>query len=123
VGRSRADGELAAVPGRPAVLPPAPDLIPHALASPAADRAPPVPPRRTGEDRLTFQLRRPDRIQLVFHRGAKVRADAGSFAFDDPTGLLEWAAPDRAVVTFTDVIEVEAHTAALAGLVSRWVQA
>jgi hypothetical protein len=59
----------------------------------------------------------------VFHRGAKVRADAGSFAFDDPTGLLEWAAPDRAVVTFSDLIEVEAHTAALAGLVSRWVQA
>src|SRR5690349_25107702 len=51
-----------------------------------------------GEDRVTFRLRPDDRLQLVFHRGAKVK-DSQSFAFEDDTGLLEWAAPDRAVLT------------------------
>ncbi|MET0763463.1 MAG: DUF1801 domain-containing protein [Blastococcus sp.] len=79
--------------------------------------------RYAGEDRVTFQLRRADRIQLVLHRGVQVRADAASFTFDDPAGLLEWAAPDRAVVTFTDLADVEARTPALVDVVSRWVLA
>lgn len=79
--------------------------------------------RYAGEDRVTFQLRRPDRIQLVFHRGAKVRADSDSFMFDDPTGLMQWATRDRAIVTFTDVAEAGAHAAAVGTLVGRWVVA
>jgi hypothetical protein len=78
---------------------------------------------RDGEDRITFQLRRPDRIQLVFHRGATVRADTGSFSFYDPTGLLQWATTDRAVVTFGDLAEIEARTGELQDLVGRWVVA
>src|SRR3712207_5407309 len=40
-----------------------------------------------GEDRVTFRLYPEDRVQLVFHRGAKVKSDAGDFEFDDDTGL------------------------------------
>jgi hypothetical protein len=76
-----------------------------------------------GEDRVTFQLRSPERIQLVFHRGVKVRTDTASFAFDDPTGLLHWATRDRAVVTFGDLAEVEARTPEFEELVGRWVLA
>jgi len=79
--------------------------------------------RYAGEDRVTFQLRRPDRVQLVFHRGAQVRADTDSFAFDDPTGLLQWATPDRAVVTLTDLAGIDAQVAAVGSLVARWVVA
>jgi hypothetical protein len=79
--------------------------------------------RYAGEDRVTFQLRRPDRIQLVFHRGVSVRADSASFAFDDPTGLMRWATPDRGILTFSDLEEVESHTAAVGALVGRWVVA
>ena len=78
---------------------------------------------RDGEDRITFQLRRPDRIQLVFHRGAKVRTDTGSFTFDDPTGLLQWATADRAIVTFGDLAEIDARAGELRELVGRWVVA
>ena len=78
---------------------------------------------RDGEDRITFQLRRTDRIQLVFHRGAKVRADTGAFTFDDPTGLLRWATTDRAVVTFGDLAEVEARAGEVGDLAGRWVVA
>jgi hypothetical protein len=79
--------------------------------------------RYAGEDRVTFQLRHPDRIQLVFHRGVRVRADAASFAFDDPTGLMRWATPDRGILTFSDMGEVEERTAAVGELVGRWVVA
>ncbi|WP_373872464.1 DUF1801 domain-containing protein [Planobispora siamensis] len=52
-----------------------------------------------GVDRVTFLLRSADRLQLVFHRGAKVRDDSAESSFEDPTGLMKWQAPDRAVVS------------------------
>jgi Domain of unknown function (DU1801) len=74
-----------------------------------------------GEDRVTFRLQPRGRLQLIFHRGAKVRADTAGFAFDDPTGLMTWASPDRAVVDFPDLDAVEARRAQVAELVERWV--
>jgi hypothetical protein len=50
-----------------------------------------------GEDPVTFVLHRPDRIQLVFHR----------------------ATNDRAVVTFTDLDQVDAADDELVALVAR----
>lgn len=45
-----------------------------------------------GDDRVTFRLPPRGGLQLVFHRGVKVKATTG-FAFVDDTGLMEWAAP------------------------------
>lgn len=73
-----------------------------------------------GEDRVTFRLFPEDRAQLVFHRGSKVKADAGDFAFNDDTGLLRWMAKDRAVVALRDA---EARQRDLVDLVNRWVLA
>jgi hypothetical protein len=75
------------------------------------------------EDRVTFRLYPEDRVQLVFHRGAKVKDDAANFAFDDHTGLLRWVANDRAVVALQDVEDVEAKRADLVEVVNRWVVA
>jgi hypothetical protein len=58
--------------------------------------------RYAGEDRATFRLFPEDRVQLVFHRGSKVKDDAGNFAFDDETSLFRWVAADRAVVALRD---------------------
>jgi len=79
--------------------------------------------RYAGEDRVTFRLQPGDRLQLVLHRGAKIRDDAGDFAFTDDAGLLEWVAADRAVVTFRDLDDVAARGPAVVELVSRWVTA
>lgn len=73
-----------------------------------------------GDDRITFKLRPADRIQLVFHRGAKAKNTAG-FVFEDHTDLIDWVAPDRGVVTFADMSEMKAHQEALRQLVVRWV--
>ncbi len=74
-----------------------------------------------GEDRVTFRLYPENRVQLVFHRGSKVKSDAGDFAFEDDTGLLRWVADDRAVVALRDVKDAEAKLPGLLEFVNRWV--
>jgi hypothetical protein len=74
-----------------------------------------------GDDRITFRLQPGDRVQLVFHRGAQRRDDATTFSFEDGSGLLEWVASDRALVTFRDLDDVAAKRAALKDLVRRWM--
>jgi hypothetical protein len=76
-----------------------------------------------GDDRVTFRLRPADRLQLVFHRGAKVRHDADDFAFEDPSGLLDWATRDRATVTLRGAEDLEAKLPQLVELVGRWMRA
>jgi hypothetical protein len=79
--------------------------------------------RYAGEDRVTFRLYPEDRVQLIFHRGTKVRSDAADFAYEDPTGHLRWVAADRAVVALRDVKDAEAKRQDLVDLVNRWVVA
>lgn len=75
-----------------------------------------------GEDRVTFRLQPGNRLQLVFHRGAKVK-DATGFRFEDPCGLLEWAAPDRGVLTLRDAKEARARCADVVRTVQAWMAA
>ena len=79
--------------------------------------------RHDGVDRVTFRLQPGNRLQLVLHRGAKVRDDAAAFRFDDDSGLLDWVAPDRAVVTFRDLDDVATRRSSVADLIRRWVAA
>lgn len=74
-----------------------------------------------GEDRVTFRLQPREQLQLVFHRGARVRADSANFVFADPTGLVDWRTPDRGVVTFPDLAAVAAAQAAVPVLVAAWI--
>jgi hypothetical protein len=77
--------------------------------------------RYAGEDRVTFRLYPEDRVQLIFHRGSKVRSDAADFTFEDHTGLLRWVAADRAVVALRDVKDADAKQRDLVEVVNRWV--
>jgi hypothetical protein len=69
----------------------------------------------------TFKLRPGDAVQVVFHTGAKGRADLPAVQVDDPAGLLTWAAPDRCVATLRDRADVEARGDALADVVRQWI--
>lgn len=75
-----------------------------------------------GEDRVTFKLHPTDRIQLIFHRGAKAKADDG-FVFADTSGLIQWVTSDRGTVTFRDMPSIQAQQATLTQLVDQWVKA
>ncbi len=72
---------------------------------------------------ITFNLHGRRGFRLIFHRGAKVRTDQPpGRLFEDETGLLEWAADDRAILTFKDAADVTAKREALTKLVRRWVE-
>lgn len=72
-----------------------------------------------GVDRVTFRLQPRTKLQLILHRGPKVRADAEFFAFRDDTDLIRWAAPDRGVVTIDD--DPRRADEAIVALVGRWI--
>jgi uncharacterized protein YdeI (YjbR/CyaY-like superfamily) len=75
-----------------------------------------------GEDRVTFNLHAKDGVQLIFHRGTKVK-DSKDFVFEDGAGLLEWRSADRAIVTLRDLDDIDAKEAALVESVNRWMEA
>ena len=74
-----------------------------------------------GVDRVTLRVNPKGGVQVIFHRGAKIRADAASFHFDDPTGLIAWPAPDRGVLTIADAAAATALAPQLTDLVRRWI--
>jgi hypothetical protein len=73
-----------------------------------------------GDDRITMRLFPGDRIQLIFHRGAKAGAD-DFFRFEDPDKLMSWAAPDRGVITFKSAEDMAEKAEALGLAIKRWV--
>jgi hypothetical protein len=77
----------------------------------------------SGEDRITFRLDAKNGVQLIFHRGAKVRKDNKSFEFKDSTGLLEWITNDRATLTFTDAKDFAAKGSDFEKVVKQWLKA
>ncbi|WP_148282347.1 DUF1801 domain-containing protein [Corallococcus coralloides] len=76
----------------------------------------------SGDDRVTFRLAPKGIFQVILHRGAKVK-DTKGFAFEDDSGLVEWLAPDRGVVTLPDAKTVKAKKGLLVKLVGRWMKA
>ncbi len=80
------------------------------------------PSFRTTEYFATLNLRQ-DRVWLILHTGAKVKANAMSgIPIADPTGLLEWLAKDRAVVKFADANDLKSKKAALEAILREWVK-
>jgi hypothetical protein len=78
--------------------------------------------RYGGVDRVTFRLQPGDVVQLVLHRGAKVRDDSDSYSFDDSGGLVEWVTTDRGTVTLADAAATAVQVPAIVDLVRRWVR-
>jgi hypothetical protein len=78
-------------------------------------------PSMTGKDEwfATFHLRAKAGVQIILHRGAKVRAFDGTI--DDPDHMLEWLATDRATVRFEDEADIAHKRDALTAVLSQWI--
>ena len=76
-----------------------------------------------GDDRVTFRLHPKGLLQIVLHRGTKIRADAADFRFDDPSGLIAWPAQDRGVITLDNPTDAEAKRSVVLDIVKRWLVA
>ncbi|GGH31277.1 hypothetical protein GCM10007423_20030 [Dyadobacter endophyticus] len=75
------------------------------------------------EDRVTMRIQPPKQIQLVFHRGAKVKEQPKGRLIQDASGLLVWRENDRAIASFKHMEAVKAGEQALAAIVRNWIAA
>lgn len=76
-----------------------------------------------GEDRITMKLYPPKQIQLIFHRGAKRQTQPPARLISDATGLLVWKENDRAVLSISSIVALEAVDDDITTLVNAWIQA
>lgn len=80
-----------------------------------------VPSFRTTEYFATLHLRMKTGLGLILHLGAKVR-DLPALPVEDPEGLLQWLAKDRALIAFAGLEEIQARRAALEALLRQWIR-
>ena len=81
-----------------------------------------APGFRTTESFATVNLRSLDRVQLIFHLGAKVRKSMPEVKIADPAGLIKWLGADRCLVTVGAGMELTAHTDELQKIVRAWIK-
>jgi hypothetical protein len=75
-----------------------------------------------GEHFVTFNGWAKDYVQLIFHHGPKKATSAGK-PINDPDGLLEWLATDRASIRFENMKDVRAKEAGLQKIIRLWIRA
>ena len=76
------------------------------------------------EDRITMRINPPKKqVQLIFHRGAKVKEQPTAPIITDVSGLLVWKENDRAIATFKSITDIEKHTTQLITLITNWINA
>lgn len=82
-----------------------------------------APSFRTTEWFATLGVRSRDTMQLVFHRGAKVKDNAtGGMDVPDPDGLIRWLSNDRCLVTLGKGAEISKHRKAFEAIVRAWIR-
>ena len=76
----------------------------------------------TSEHFATFQLRHKGGVQIILHMGVKPRPDVKARStIDDPESMLEWKSADRAVVTFSNLQDIEARKRAFVKVLRQWI--
>lgn len=76
---------------------------------------------RTVEWFATARVHR-DEVLLILHLGARVKG-GGGLRVEDPSGRLQWLAPDRAALRYRDLADVRAGRKALQAVVRQWLEA
>ncbi len=74
-------------------------------------------------DRITIRTQPPTKLQLIFHRGAKVQQQPPEHLIEDEAGLLVWKENDRAVLTIKDLNFIQTYKAEITQYVKEWVKA
>ncbi|WP_312180008.1 DUF1801 domain-containing protein [Arthrobacter sp.] len=72
------------------------------------------------DDFATFNLSRPDTLQVVLHTGAKPKPGHREITITDPHKLLRWSGRNRGVVTFPTKAAAEAALEDFTDIVRQW---
>ncbi|MEO8796041.1 MAG: DUF1801 domain-containing protein [Daejeonella sp.] len=76
-----------------------------------------------GTDCISMKIQPPKQIQLIFHRGAKVKEMPSEKLIDDPTKWLVFKTNDRAVLSFSGKDDLLAKKDHLKPLINDWIHA
>jgi hypothetical protein len=74
-----------------------------------------------GKDRVTLKIYPPKQVQVILHRGAKVKEQPVQQLLVDEYPMLEWKVNDRAVLTFRSLAELERCQAVVREIVAKWL--
>ena len=77
---------------------------------------------RTTEWFATLNKRQLDRIEFVFHLGAKARHMDMVAMMSDPTGLMSWKGRDRCLIAFDNAAAIEKNGPAFTNIVRAWLK-
>lgn len=75
-----------------------------------------------GEDRITMRVQSPKIVQLIFHRGAKVKEQPTSKLLSNDFGILDWKANDRAIASFKSVDSILLVESKLQLIIKEWIE-
>jgi len=75
------------------------------------------------EDRITMGIQPSKQIQLIFHRGSKVKEQPNEKLINDEYNLLVWRENDRAIATFKSLADIEMNEARITEIIMRWIKA
>ena len=70
-----------------------------------------------------MKIQPPKLIQIIFHRGAKVKAQPETKLIQDHSGLLTWRENDRALAAFKNLDEIENKELVLSQIIEDWIDA
>lgn len=75
------------------------------------------------QDRITIRIQPTKQLQLIFHRGAKVREQPTDKLINEDFGVLKWKENDRAIATFKNIEEIEKVKIMLTTIINQWIKA
>jgi hypothetical protein len=76
-----------------------------------------------GEDRITLRINPLNKIQVIFHRGAKKKEQPRDKLISDEYDLLSWKENDRAILSFKNLKEIEDIKEIFQEIVVKWIKA
>lgn len=75
------------------------------------------------KDIITMKIHPPKQVQLIFHRGAKVKEQSGEKLIKDEYEFLIWKENDRAVAAFKNMTDIKNRKQHLIKIVQDWINA
>lgn len=76
-----------------------------------------------GEDRITLKINHPKQIQVIFHRGSKVKEKPSEKILKENFPFLKWRENDRAVATFKSREEILENREMIVDFAGKWLDA
>lgn len=74
-----------------------------------------------GEDRITMRIQPPKQVQLIFHRGAKVKEQPKEKLIKEDFIPLIWKENDRAIATFKSMQDIDNKKVGLQKMIVEWI--